>query len=120
MLSVECFRDRHVRQTFCGIRQLPYRQRLVNTALTHIVTTSSPLITTPAMAAARYPPRIHPMMLTISAIGGASITVSPPRAEKGELHPGLKTIIITMTVGATSDSQKPTSPELEERITGGV
>jgi hypothetical protein len=72
------------------------------------------------MAAARLPPRIHAMMLTINAIGGVRNIVSPPRAERGELHPGRKTIISTRAAGAASDKQKPTRPRFEGGTSGGV
>jgi hypothetical protein len=60
------------------------------------------------------------MMLTINAIGGVRNIVSPPRAERGELHPGRKTIISTRAAGAASDNQKPTHPRFEGGTSGGI
>jgi len=80
---------------------------------------TSPLMMTPAIAAARFPPRVHPIMLTMRAIGGVRSIVSPPRAESGEPHPGGKTISNTNVTGATSDSQNPARPAPERGSSGG-
>jgi len=97
-----------------------YRQRLNNDSPTKNARITSTLITTPAMAAARLPPRTHPLMLTISATGGVRNIVSPPRAERGDLHPGRRTTISTRAAGAASDSQKPTRPRFEGGTSGGI
>ena len=52
-------------------------------------------------------------MLTISASGGVKITASPPRAEKGECHPGCSRTISAIATGATSDKPNPTLPALD-------
>lgn len=78
-----------------------------------------PLITIPAMAAGRLPPRTKPTMLTASAAGGVRSNVSPPRAANGEPHPGFSEIISTTTTGATSDSHKPIRPAREGGLVAG-
>jgi len=97
-----------------------YRQRVSKDSPPQNSNITSVLITTPAMAAARLPPRVHPTTLTISAIGGVRNIVSPPRAERGDPHPGRKAIITTRAAGAASDSQKPTRPALVGGGSGGL
>jgi hypothetical protein len=71
-----------------------------------------PLITVPAIAAYRFAFLIHAMMLTISAIGGVRNIASPPRAVKGEPHPGCSRAITAIVAGATSDNHRPIRPML--------
>ena len=71
---------------------------------------STPLITVPAMAARRIAFLIHAIMLTISAIGGVRNMASPPRAVRGEPHPGWSKTINAIVTGATSDKPKPIRP----------
>ncbi|MBI4023950.1 MAG: hypothetical protein HY360_03155 [Verrucomicrobia bacterium] len=97
-----------------------YRQRLNSDSPTKNTRIISPLIATPTMAAARLSRRTHPVMLIISATGGVRSIVSPPRAEKGEPHPGLRTNISTITAGATSESHKPTRPTLQRGLSGEI
>jgi hypothetical protein len=78
------------------------------------------LITQPLMAADRWLPRIHPRMLKTRAIGGVSSIVSPPRATKGEPHPGRKTSMNVRTAGATSDSHKPARPMSKRDGSGDI
>ena len=70
-----------------------------------------PLITTPAMAAKRFAFLTQATTLTISAIGGVRSIASPPRAVKGDLHPGCSKTISAIATGAISDKASPIRPE---------
>ena len=76
----------------------------------------TPLITTPAMAAIRFAFLIQATRLTISASGGVRKIASPPRAVRGERHPGCSSTIKVIVAGAISDNPKPSRPA----IGGGV
>jgi hypothetical protein len=70
----------------------------------------TPLITTPAIAAIRFAFLIQATMLTISASGGVKNRTSPPRAVRGERHPGCSSTISMIVTGATSDNPRPSRP----------
>jgi hypothetical protein len=69
-----------------------------------------PLTTVPAMAAIRFIFLSQATTLTISAIGGVSSIASPPRAVRGEPHPGCSRAINAIVTGATSDKPRPIRP----------
>ena len=74
--------------------------------------TIAPLIVVPMIAARRFLFCTHATMLTMSASGGVKITASPPRAERGECHPGCSRTISPIAPGAISDKPNPTFPAL--------
>jgi len=67
----------------------------------------------PAMAASRFAFLVHATMLAMSAIGGVRRMASPPRAERGELHPGRNTTMSTIVAGATSDRPSAIFPRFD-------
>ena len=69
-----------------------------------------PLIATPAMAAKRFAFLAQATRLRMNAIGGVRTMASPPRAVRGECHPGCSSTISAIVAGATSDKPKPTRP----------
>jgi hypothetical protein len=72
-----------------------------------------PLITVPVMAAIRFAFLSQATTLTISAIGGVRSIASPPRAVRGEPHPGCSRAIKAIITGATSDKPRPIFPEFD-------
>ncbi len=69
-----------------------------------------PLTTVPAIAACRFVFLTQATTLTISAIGGVRSIASPPRAVRGEPHPGCSRTINAIVTGATSDNPRPIRP----------
>ena len=73
----------------------------------------NPLITVPDMAAIRFEFLSQATTLTIRAIGGVRRIASPPRAVRGEPHPGWSRTINAIVTGATSDKPRPIFPEFD-------
>ncbi len=69
-------------------------------------------MTVPAMAANRSAFLTQATMLMISATGGVRIIASPPRAVRGEPHPGCSRGISAIVAGATRDKPSPIRPEI--------
>jgi hypothetical protein len=63
------------------------------------------------MAANRFVFLTQATRLTISASGGVRSIASPPRAARGERHPGCSKTINTIVAGATNDKYSPIRPE---------